>query len=337
MSYIATFRAAFAATVLLSSVQVTAAGTSAETLKAQYQRPDNIPFPADNLYSAEKAQLGKMLFFDQRLSKNFNMTCATCHNPSLGWEDGVPGAFGGQGKFLERHSPTILNMAWSDSFFWDGRSPTLEDQIRGPVESPNEMNISMDEVVSRLSKVDGYREIFQRVFPGPGITGDGIMKAIATYERTLVSGTAPFDRWVMGDEQAISESAKRGFEFFNGGGGCSDCHSGWNFSDNQFYDIGLSSSDEGRKAVTGNAADQQAFKTPGLRNIQQRAPYMHDGSMATLDEVIIHYIAGGTPRPSRSEKIKVRPMTVQQITDLRTFLESLTGDDQPVSLPILPY
>lgn len=337
MSYIAKFRAAIAATILLGSGQTALADTSANSLKAQYQRPDNIPFPADNLYSAEKAQLGKMLFFDQRLSKNFNMTCATCHNPSLGWEDGVPGAFGGQGKFLDRHSPTILNMAWSDSFFWDGRSPTLEDQIRGPVESPNEMNISMDEVVERLSKVKGYQEMFQRVFPGAGITGDGIMKAIATYERTLVSGTAPFDRWVMGDEQAISESAKRGFEFFNNGAGCSECHTGWNFSDNKFYDIGLSSADEGRMTVTGNAADKHAFKTPGLRNIQQRAPYMHDGSMKTLDEVIIHYIAGGTPRPSRSDKMTVRPMTPQQITDLRSFLESLTGEDQPVSLPILPY
>lgn len=337
MSYIATFRAVLTASVLLSSGQVAAADTSIDSLKAQYQRPESIPFPADNLYSAEKAQLGKMLFFDQRLSKNFNMTCATCHNPSLGWEDGVPGAFGGQGKFLDRHSPTILNMAWGDSFFWDGRSETLEEQVRGPVESANEMNISMAEVVERLSKVQAYQDMFRRVFPDSGISSNSVMKAIATYERTLVSGTAPFDRWVTGDEQAITESAKRGFEFFNNGAGCSDCHSGWNFSDNKFYDIGLASTDEGRKTVTGNDKDLKAFKTPGLRNIQQRAPYMHDGSMATLDQVIVHYIAGGIPRASRSDKIKVRPMTAQQMQDLRSFLESLTGDDQPVSLPILPF
>ena len=337
MSYIATFRAVLVASVLLSSGQVSAADTSIDSLKAQYQRPESIPFPADNLYSAEKAQLGKMLFFDQRLSKNFNMTCATCHNPSLGWEDGVPGAFGGQGKFLDRHSPTILNMAWGDSFFWDGRSATLEEQIKGPVESPNEMNISMEEVVQRLGNVQAYRDMFQRVFPGSGISSDGVMKAIATYERTLVSGTAPFDRWVTGDDLAISESAKRGFEFFNNGAGCSNCHSGWNFSDNKFYDIGLASAEKKKKKITGNIKDQQAFKTPGLRNIQQRAPYMHDGSMTTLDQVIVHYIAGGTPRPSRSDKIKVRPMTAQQMQDLRRFLESLTGDDQPVSLPILPF
>jgi len=326
---------ALACCIAFTSVQ--AADAELEQLKKAYQRPTSIPFPAANPYNAEKAQLGKMLFFDQRLSRNFNMNCATCHNPSLGWEDGVSGAFGGQGVTLGRNSPTVLNMAWGKTFFWDGRSSTLEDQIRGPVESPNEMNVSLDTVAKRLNEVPGYRQWFERVFPGKGIHVDGILKAIATYERTIVSGTAPFDRWVSGDDSAISDSAKRGFKFFNGQGGCSACHTGWNFTDNEFHDIGLATEDEGRKVISQKSSDQHAFKTPGLRNISQRAPFMHNGSIKSLEQVMLHYVSGGIPRSSRSEQMKPVPMTQQQIADLVTFMDSLTGDDQPVSLPILPY
>mgnify|MGYP000061572064 CR=1 FL=1 len=325
----------FSAITLLSPTSY--ADPALDALKRSYKRPTSIPFPTENLYSAEKAQLGKMLFFDQRLSRNFNMNCATCHNPSLGWEDGVPGAFGGQGATLSRHSPTTLNMAWSTSFFWDGRAATLEEQIRGPVESPNEMNVPLSTVVDRLNKVEGYRTWFERVFPGKGVHEDGILKAIATYERTLVSGTAPFDRWVEGDENAISASAKRGFQLFNGQAGCNKCHSGWNFTDNQFHDIGLPTDDPGRMGITQRNTDKHAFKTPGLRNIRQRAPYMHNGSLKTLEQVIVHYVGGGIPRASRSSLMEPVPLNQQQMQDLSTFLESLTGADQPVSLPILPY
>lgn len=324
-------------TLLVITSHSQAADSVTERLKQQFKRPVNIPFPADNPYNAEKAQLGKMLFFDQRLSRNFNMNCATCHNPSLGWEDGVPGAFGGQGETLKRHSPTTLNLAWGNSFFWDGRAPSLEEQIRGPVESAAEMNIPLSTVAQRLNKVEGYRNWFARVFPGDGIQEDGILKAIATYERTLVSGTAPFDRWVEGEENALSVSAKRGFTLFNGKAACSQCHGGWNFTDNQFHDIGLPSDDTGRMAITGAEQDRHRFKTPGLRNISQRAPYMHDGSLSTLEQVIVHYVVGGIARPGRSDKIIPTPLNEGDIRDLTAFLNSLTGADQPVSLPILPY
>lgn len=323
--------------LLLTSSQSFASDLAPSHLQQQYKRPGSIPFPADNPYSAEKAQLGKMLFFDQRLSRNFNMNCATCHNPSLGWEDGVAGAFGGQGKNLSRHSPTTLNMAWSNSFFWDGRAATLEEQIRGLVESPNEMDLPLSTAVERLRNVDGYKRRFEQVFPGKGVHKDGILKAIATYERTLVSGTAPFDRWIEGDEAALSDAAKRGFTLFNGKAACSQCHTGWNLTDNQFHDIGLPTNDAGRITITGNAKDQHAFKTPGLRNIRQRAPYMHNGSLKTLEQVIVHYIGGGIPRESRSPQVQSAPLNSNEISDLIAFLESLTGDDQPVSLPILPY
>lgn len=307
------------------------------TLAADYQRPQVIPFPASNPYSAEKAQLGKMLFFDQRLSRNFNMSCATCHNPSLGWEDGVPGAFGGQGKTLDRHSPTILNLAWGEEFFWDGRAPSLEEQIKGPIQSPNEMNIPIAQVVDRLQAVQGYRDLFARIFPNEGISEQSILKSIATYERTIVSGTAPFDRWIDGDTSAIPESAKRGFELFNGQAGCVRCHSGWNFTDNRFHDVGLPTDDNGRMTITQQLSDQHAFKTPGLRNISQRAPYMHNGSLKTLSQVIDHYITGGIQRDSLSDQMTPIPLTPPQKTDLLAFLDSLTGEAQAVSLPILPY
>lgn len=322
---------------VLTPLHAMASGPALEALKQAYQRPTTIPFPQDNPYSAEKAQLGKMLFFDQRLSKNFNMNCATCHNPSLGWEDGVQGAFGGQGETLPRHSPTILNMAWGKEFFWDGRAASLEEQVRGPVESPVEMNVALETVVERLSQVAGYRNWFEQVFPGKGIHEQGILQAIATYERTIVSGTAPFDLWVAGDESAISEAAKRGFKLFNGNAGCSACHSGWNFTDNKYHDIGLPTEDAGRQKISGNTQDKHAFKTPGLRNIRQRAPYMHNGSLQNLEQVILHYVSGGIPRNSLSPEMKPVPLNQQQVNDLVAFMDSLTGADQPVSLPILPY
>jgi len=311
------------------------ANTELDILKRSYQRPDSIPFPSDNPYTAEKAQLGKMLFFDQRLSRNCNMTCATCHNPSMGWEDGVPRAVGDINKTLGRHTPTILNMAWGKDFFWDGRAATLEQQARGPIEADVEMNTPMSLVIERLNKVDLYRQQFQRIFNAPA-NEQNVLQAIATYERTIVSGSAPFDRWVEGEENAISNSAKQGFVLFNGKAGCSKCHSGWNFTDNQFHDIGLASPDQGRYKITGQQADLFAFKTPGLRNIGQRQPDMHDGSLPSLDVVLGHYIGGGIPRPSRSEKMLPAPLTAQELQQLKAFLLTLDGDDKPVSLPILP-
>ena len=320
----------------ISTAGLTSVGTQSAADRQAYQRPDTIPFPQENPYTAEKAVLGKMLFFDQRLSRNFNMSCATCHNPSLGWEDGVAGAFGGNGEFLDRHSPTILNLAWSTTFFWDGRATTFEEQARGPIESDVEMALPLDSAVKRLKAVPGYQQHFAQVF-SDGVTGSNILKALATYQRTLVSGTAPFDRWVNGDEQAISEEAKIGFQLFNGKAQCSACHSGWNFTDNAFHDIGLPDSDLGRHGVTGVEADRHGFKTPGLRNISQRAPYMHDGSIQTLDGVIMHYISGGMPRASRSAKMQAVALSPVEQKQLLAFLNTLTGEDKAVSLPILPY
>jgi cytochrome c peroxidase len=249
-------------------------------MKAQYQRPDTIPFPADNPYQAEKAALGKMLFFDPRLSINQNISCATCHNPSFGWEQALPLAVGAQNTALGRQNPTILNLAWGDKFFWDARAATLEEQALGPIQSDVEMNMPLDVLIERVSGIEGYRPYFNSIF-SEWITAETIAKAIATFERTVVSGPSPFDRWIEGDESALSDSAKRGFELFNGKAKCSACHSGWNFTDNKFHDIGLPTLDEGRFVIDPSSElNRHAFKTPGLRNITHRAPYMHNGSFA---------------------------------------------------------
>lgn len=307
-----------------------------QEMKDRYQRPDTIPFPADNPYQAEKAALGKMLFFDPRLSINQNISCATCHNPSFGWEQALPLAVGAQNTALGRHNPTILNLAWGDKFFWDGRAASLEEQALGPIQSEVEMNMPLDVLIERVSSIEGYRPYFDSIFT-EGITPTTIAKSIATFERTVVSGPSPFDRWIGGDDSAISDSAKRGFELFNGKAKCSVCHTGWNFTDNKFHDIGLATLDEGRFVLDPSTEkNRHAFKTPGLRNIVNRAPYMHNGSLPNLDAVLVHYLSGGLPRPSRSEDIGFLPLMTDELADLKAFLFTLQGEDQPMSLPTLP-
>jgi len=305
--------------------------------KEQFKRPAEIPFPATNPYSPEKVALGKSLFFDPRLSANNNINCASCHNPSFGWEDGQPFATGTEAKPGKRNAPTVLNRAWGGEMFWDGRAEDLERQALGPIQDPLEMNMSLDDLVVKLSEIEGYKKQFAQVFPKDGLTKMNIAKAIATYERTIVSGVSSFDRWIKGDESAISTSAKNGFELFIGKANCADCHSGWNFSDENFHDIGVDTTDLGRQSVTNDTSNQHGFKTPGLRNINQRAPYMHNGSMDTLEEVVNHYVSGGEKRTSLSPMMKPLELTQQEISDLIAFMNTLTGEDRPVTLPILPY
>ncbi len=305
-------------------------------LKEAYKRPDTIPFPEDNPYSAVKAALGKMLFFDPRLSKNQNLSCASCHNPSFGWEGALPKSVGSENTLLGRHSPTSLNMAWGTSFFWDGRAKTLEEQALGPIQADVEMGMQLEVLEKRLKNIEGYKQLFKKVF-NDEVSADNIAKAIATFERTVVSGLSPFDEWINGDESAISEDAKKGFIVFNKQGKCADCHSGWNFTDNEFHDIGLDTEDLGRYQIDNSSTKNMfAFKTPGLRNITQRSPYTHNGSIETLHGIIMHYVAGGIRRPSLSDKMHPVPLSKQEISQLTEFLETLQGKDKPMSLPTLP-
>lgn len=330
-----------AALVCLAALQgawpsATAAQPATQAQKEAYRRPATIPFPADNPYTPEKAALGKMLFFDTRLSRDRNLSCASCHNPSFGWEVPFATAIGAGGKPLARHSPTTVNLAWSRHLFWDGRAPTLEAQAKGPLEAAVEMDLPMAAVVMRLKEVRGYLDAFTKAYPKQGLTEDTVLQAIATFERTIVTGDTPFDRWVRGDDKAMTVEAQRGFALFTGKANCAACHSGWNFTDDKFHDIGLTTADHGRHGVTRSGPDQHAFKTPGLREIASRAPFMHHGQVGTLEAVVAHYMGGGQPRPSLSPLMKPLALTAQDITDLVAFMRSLSSPQTTLAMPHLP-
>lgn len=313
-----------------------AGASDLSTLRKAYERPTSIPFPADNPYTIEKAALGKMLFFDARLSRDNNISCASCHNPSFGWQVPFAKAIGAGGKPLGRKSPTTINHAWGGLFFWDGRAASLEEQARGPIQAAVEMDLPLPKAVERLNAIEGYREAFAKAFPGEGITERSILKAIATFERTTVTGDTPFDRWVRGDDKALSAAAQRGFALFNGKARCASCHSGWNFTDDRFHDIGLATTDEGRGKITGRAEDKHGFRTPGLREIAARAPYMHNGSLPTLEAVMAHYSGGGIDRPSRSRLMAPLGLTGDELGDLVEFMRALSSPGVTVALPNLP-
>ncbi len=315
----------------------TSVSVDPQTLLSDYQRPTKVPAPKSNPMTSEKITLGQMLFFDPRLSGSGVISCASCHNPALGWGDGLPKGIGHMGGRLGRHTPTILDVAYGEPYFWDGRAGTLEDQAKGPLTSAKEMNMPADVALGRLQSIPGYVTAFEHAFPGRGISLDTFAAAVASYERTVISGSAPFDKWVAGDEQAVSESAKRGFVLFNGKANCAVCHSGWRMSDDGFHDIGLADTDRGRAAIApGIVQLEHAFKTPTLRNINQRAPYMHDGSMTTLAAVIDHYDHGFEHRDSLDTQIHPLGLTSAEKSDLLAFLDTLTSVDAPAVVPVLP-
>lgn len=335
--HIALFSSSLLALMVAGAPMLADAGqpqTIAE-FKALYVRPASIPFPTEDPYSAAKASLGEMLFFDPRISGANYISCASCHNPAFSWGDGLPRGIGHGMTVLGRRTPTVLNMAWAELLMWDGRKATLEEQALGPMSTPVEMNADMDALPTKLAAIDGYRERFADVFPGEGLTLANIAKAIATYERTIVSGTAPFDEWIAGDEGAISDAAKRGFMVFNTKAKCAACHSGWNFTDNSFRDIGMADADIGRGKILDLPSMQHAFKTPTLRDIDRRGPYMHDGSMPTLAAVIDHYDRGGEQRPSLDAEMTPLHLADQEKADLIAFLQTLTGKNAPVHVPVL--
>jgi cytochrome c peroxidase len=308
-----------------------------EAMKAEYRRPATIPFPKENPYTPEKAALGKKLYFDTRISVTSAQSCASCHSPGFGWGDGLAVGVGHGMNQLGRHSPTIVNAAWGAIFMWDGRLATLEEQALGPIQAAGEMNMPIDKLMERLASIAEYKPLFEASFPSVGLKPETLAQAIATYERTVVSELAPFDHWIEGNEKAISEEAKRGFVLFNTKAQCSACHEGWNFTNDGFQDIGLTSKDVGRgEFMPGVIKMQHAFKTPGLREIARRGPYMHDGSIATLEKVVEHYEQGGVNRPSRSDLMKALDLTAQEKSELVAFMKTLTSNLEPTTVPVLP-
>jgi cytochrome c peroxidase len=282
--------------------------------------------PSDNPQTERKVKLGRELFFAKELSGDRSISCATCHDPRKGFSDGKPLAIGFNKKVLPRHSPTIWNAAYNSTQFWDGRASSLEEQARGPITSSGEMNLADEtELARRLEAKPHYQQEFQAIF-GSKPSLDNVARAIASYERTLISSNSRFDRYVLGDKKALTPQEKNGLVLFIAKARCSQCHSGPNFSDNKFYNVGVSeASDLGRYAITKDPADLGAFKTPGLRNVVGHAPYMHDGSHATLEDVVEYYDRGGDDAKNKSKLMMKLGLTRGEKRDLVAFLRSLTG------------
>lgn len=289
-----------------------------------------VPEPADNPTTNDKVALGMRLFFDKSLSRDRSMSCATCHDPAKGYGDGLPRASGFGKQELKRHSPTLLNAAYNEPQFWDGRASGLEEQALGPILAAAEMNMpSTSEVVKRINESSAYDGRFEQVFGEPA-SMENIAKAIAAFERTLVTPDSPFDRYMAGDKAALTEQEKRGLALFVGKGSCSQCHTGPNFTDNKFHSLGgrqegPPGNDLGRQEVTGDPADREAFKTPTLRNVSLTGPYMHDGSLSTLEEVVDYYNGGGGASETKSELIFELQLGDEESADLVAFLNALTG------------
>ena len=309
---------------------------SLRALQDKYRRPAEIPYPKDNPYSRAKHELGRTLFFDPILSGSKVRSCATCHNPGLSWGDGLPRAMGE--KQLTLRAPTLLNVAWTPKLGWDGHFRDLESVAVGPISAHDNMDLPEADMVARLSGVPGYVSSFDTAFGKGDITTLKIEQALATFERSIVSDDAPFDRWIRGDQNAIDASAKRGFVLFNGNANCAACHSGWAFTDVSFHDIGVAKNDDiGRGRLFPKSVKlQYAFKTPTLRDVARRGPYMHDGSVATLAEVIDLYDRGGIERPSRDDEIHQLNLPQSDKTDLIAFLNTLNGAAKPFPMPTLP-
>lgn len=298
--------------------------------RVDYKRPEAVVYPDSNPYSEAKAALGRKLFFDTQISFSQTRSCASCHVPGQSWSDGLPRARGEGASVMDVRTPTLLDIAWLSRLGWDGKFRDIEAVTFGPILAPSNMHMTEDLLMSRLKSQPAYQALFAEAFADKQINRRNIELAVATFERSIVSGPAPFDRWIGGEEPAISGAAKRGFKVFSGKANCSQCHSGWAFTDGSFHDIGVSSGEQiGRGRLFPTSVKlKYAFKTPTLRDIGRRGPYMHDGSLATLQAVIELYNKGGIDRPSRSELIKPLGLTDAEKADLIAFLMTLS-DDKP--------
>jgi cytochrome c peroxidase len=295
-----------------------------------------LAWPEENLYSKEKAELGWLLYFDKRLSGDLTVSCASCHVPEKAFTDGEAVSIGIKGQKGGRSAPTVINRFYSTLQFWDGRAESLEEQAKGPIANPLEMTLEKEAdkahegSISRLRAVPGYVSRFKKVFESDKFDINQVAKAIATFERTVYSGNAPFDRYQNGDKGAMTEAQIRGMDVFYNKATCDSCHIGFNFTDGSFANIGIGMDkkdpDLGRYIVTGREEERGAFKTPTLREIEHTGPYMHDGRFKTLEEVVDHYDQGGIKNKYLDQRMKPLKLTKQDKSDLVAFLKALSGE-----------
>jgi cytochrome c peroxidase len=301
--------------------------------QAQVKAPAGLPplsWPANNPYTQAKVELGRYLYFEKRLSADDTVSCATCHDPQYAFTDGAAVSTGIRKQKGSRSAPTIINRAYALAQFWDGRAATLEDQAKGPMANPLEMGNTHEALVQRLQNIPGYRPMFAKAFGSEEITIDRVAMAIACFERTVLSGNSPYDRYKAGDKRALTPAQVRGMSVFFNKAKCDKCHEGANFTLNAYANIGVGSDkpdpDVGRYTVTKYPRDWGVFKTPTLREIEHTAPYMHDGSLKTLEEVVDFYDKGGIKNKNLDENIKPLHLTDQQKSDLVAFMKSLSGE-----------
>ncbi|MEB2286258.1 MAG: hypothetical protein B6D46_11625 [Polyangiaceae bacterium UTPRO1] len=294
----------------------------------------------------ERVRLGRWLFFDKRLSADNTLSCASCHQPEHAFSELTPHSTGIRGQQGARKAPSFVNLAWTifPHFFWDGRAASLEEQALGPIANPIEMG-STHAAMVKTCQTRGYAPYFKEAFGADEITQERVVHAIADYERTRMSGNSPVDRWQIGkDESAVSAEVKQGWQLFFGKAECGLCHIGENFTDSLFHNLGIGwdpqkqeFKDVGRYAISKKDEDRGAFKTPGLREVAKHPPYMHDGSLATLEAVVEHYNKGGNPNPQLSARIHKLGLSQPEVQALVKFMEALSGegyaDTAPAAFP----
>ncbi|WP_096202969.1 cytochrome-c peroxidase [Bacillus sp. FJAT-45350] len=306
-----------------------------ETLRSFFEPLGPVPIPDTNPMSDEKVELGMMLFADPRLSRNNQLSCLSCHSPSLGYSDNLTFSLGFDRAVVGRNSPSIVNTAYYDHLFWDGRASSLEAQALGPIQDEKEMNQDLDTMVEQVEAVEGYKPHFNRAFDGE-ITVETIVKAIAAFQRTINIVDTAFDRFIAGDNDALDEREKYGMELYVTKGSCITCHAGPNFTDMAFHNIGINTDDTGRYGVTGIKEDDGKFRTPGLRGVTYTAPYMHNGSLVTLEDVIEYYNRGGDNHPNKSSIIKPLELTEEEKKALTAFIRAISGTPPEIDIPELP-
>ncbi len=344
----------------LSAVACTANPSSSSAQIPVWERDNPIkplptpPLGIDTAYAdlpdppkPARVRLGRWLFFDARLSSDGNVSCATCHRPDHAFSEPLPVSTGVHGLKGTRKAQTFINQAWTiyPRFFWDGRAASLEAQALLPISTPNEMGMPHAQLLARLRTIRGYEPYFREAFGAAAgsdaVTIERIAKALADYERTRLSGNSAWDRWRQRrDESAVSAQVKAGHALFFGKAACNQCHLGQNFTDSQFHNVGIgwqagtkTFADRGRFDVTKKPADLGAFKTPTLRDLRRRGPYMHDGSVATLREVMDLYTRGGTANPHLSPKVKALRLSPADVDALIAFMDALNSDDPPEVAP----
>ena len=312
--------------------EATSHSASGDTTKVPLGLDSPLPVPGENPLTPEKVALGRRLFFDPTLSRNRSISCSSCHLPGHGFGGNASLHSGIDGQKGRRNAPTLLNRAYGESLFWDGRVATLEIQALRPIQNPTEMGMSLDELLQRLGGDPEYRRGFDAAFKD-GINPQNVARALASFQRTLLTGNSAVDQFRHGDVSALSESARHGLWLFESRGVCWKCHSGRNLTDEKLHNTGVgwgrTPEDFGRFEVTGKEEDRGRFKTPTLRDVARTAPYMHDGSLASLREVVQFYSRGGTPNPNLDPVMKPLQLSETEIRSLVDFLEALTGDADP--------